>query len=101
MLGKTFFFAAFLIGLGTSSLMQGRRLSTGGAFPVIRVSEKSFDPAAPPSLVFSPTTVPNGVYGSAYKSQTLKASGGKAPYSFSVSAGNLPTGMFLSADGVL
>jgi hypothetical protein len=77
MLEKTFILVAFLIGLG------------------------SFEPEVPPTLVFSPTTIPNGVYGSAYKSQTLKVGGGRAPYSFSVSGGNLPAGMSISADGVL
>lgn len=76
MLGKTFIFIIFFIGLGTSH-------------------------AAPPTLDFSPNTIPNGVYGSAYKNQSLKVTGGKAPYSFSVSGGNLPTGMALSTSGVL
>lgn len=55
---------------------------------------------APPGLVFSTTTLTNGLYGSSYKSQTLKVTGGKSPYSFSSGTG-LPPGMTLSTDGVL
>ena len=51
-------------------------------------------------LTISPSTVPNGQYGTAYK-QTLKASGGIGPVTFSVTAGNLPSGISLSTDGVL
>ncbi len=51
-------------------------------------------------VTISPTTLPNGSVASAY-SQTLTASGGLAPYAFSVSAGALPAGLTLSAAGVL
>jgi len=52
------------------------------------------------TLVFSPATMPDGRYGSSYKNLTLDVSGGKAPYSFSLSGGALPPGMSLSANGV-
>ncbi|HET6256193.1 MAG TPA: MBG domain-containing protein [Puia sp.] len=52
-------------------------------------------------LVFSPTTLPDGLYGSVYPSQTLTVTGGTAPYSFSISAGSLPPGISLSGDGTL
>ena len=55
----------------------------------------------PPALVFSPTTIPDGLYGSAYPNQTLMVTGGMAPYTFSVSAGSLPPGITLSANGVI
>jgi MBG domain (YGX type)/Putative Ig domain len=58
-------------------------------------------PPPPPALAISPTTFPNGQYGSAYKDQTMKATGGKAPYTFSVSGGELPLGLTLSTAGVL
>jgi len=51
-------------------------------------------------VTVSPATVPNGTVAAAY-SQTLSASGGIAPYSFSVSAGALPAGLTLSSGGVL
>ncbi|KRD74601.1 hypothetical protein ASE43_15320 [Lysobacter sp. Root983] len=51
----------------------------------------------------APATLPNPVYNVAY-SQTITASsanGGTAPYTFSLSAGALPTGLSLSAAGAL
>jgi hypothetical protein len=53
-----------------------------------------------PTVVVTPATLPGGTAGQAY-SQTVSASGGVAPYSFSVSAGSLPTGLNLSSGGVL
>lgn len=55
---------------------------------------------AAPVIVISPATVPNGMRGVAY-SQTMSASGGTAGYTFAVTAGSLPTGLTLSAAGVL
>jgi len=56
---------------------------------------------APPSTItINPATLPNGAMGAAY-SQTLAATGGKAPYRYSVTAGATPRGLSLSADGVL
>jgi len=49
---------------------------------------------APPKI--TTTSLPGGVHGSAY-SATLKASGGKTPYTWSISAGSLPAGLTLSA----
>ncbi len=72
---KTFIFIALLIGMGT--LLYGQ------------------------PLAFSPTTLPDGLYGSAYANQTLTATGGTAPYSFSITAGSLPLNMSLSTDGIL
>lgn len=51
-------------------------------------------------LTITTTTLPDATFGTAY-SQTLAASGGTPPYSWSISAGALPTGMTLSAAGVL
>ncbi len=64
-------------------------------------TEGSFGPVAKSPLVFSPTTIPDGLYGSAYANQTLTVTGGMAPYTFSVSGGALPRGISLSAHGVL
>jgi hypothetical protein len=77
---KKCFLTAFLIGVG--------------------ILLTSFGPVAGPKLVFSPTMIPDGLYGSAYQKQNLKVTGGKAPYSFSVSWGDLPQGMSISNDGV-
>ncbi|MEK7866544.1 MAG: Ig domain-containing protein, partial [Planctomycetota bacterium] len=48
----------------------------------------------PPSI--TTTTLPNGQVGAAYN-QTLAASGGTPPYTWSLSAGSLPTGLTLAA----
>src|SRR5580658_8315811 len=50
-------------------------------------------------LVFSPTTLPDGLYGSGYANQTLTVTGGMAPYTFSVTSGMLPPGISLSPNG--
>jgi hypothetical protein len=80
MLKKAFILTAFLTALGT--LLYGQ-------------------PPPPGTLVLSPTTFPDGLYGSAYVNQSITVTGGMAPYTFSVSGGNLPPGMVLSTDGVL
>jgi len=48
------------------------------------------------TVVVAPGTLPAGQVGVAY-SQTATASGGTAPYTFSISAGALPTGITLNA----
>jgi hypothetical protein len=48
------------------------------------------------NVTISPTKLPNGAAGAAY-SQTLTASGGVSPYTWSISAGALPTGLALNA----
>ena len=52
-----------------------------------------------PAIVISPTTaaLTAGTYGVSY-SQSVTASGGTAPYTYSVSAGSLPTGLSLNAN---
>jgi CHAP domain/Putative Ig domain len=69
---------------------------------VLAVSVAAF-PAAPAqaaskSLTISPAALPSGVAGQPY-SATLTASGGKAPYTWSISTGGLPAGLSLSTSG--
>src|SRR5262249_49480430 len=52
------------------------------------------------AITLSPTSLPDALAGVAY-SQTLSATGGNAPYTFAVTAGALPAGFTLSADGAL
>ena len=76
-------------------------LLSGPSFiPIVETSPQSFLVKAP-KLTISPTTVPNGQYGSGYKNQTLKVNGGRGSFSFFVSGGSLPPGMSLSVEGVL
>ncbi len=54
-----------------------------------------------PSVTVSPTTLPGGTVGVAY-SQAVTASGGSlAPYTFTVTAGALPTNLGLASGGAL
>ncbi len=50
-----------------------------------------------PTITVNPVTLPDGMAFTAYN-QTLTASGGTAPHSFSVSVGALPPGLSLSTD---
>jgi hypothetical protein len=49
-----------------------------------------------PIITLSPPTLPNGLLGTAYN-QTVTASGGTAPYTYTVTSGALPTGLSLNA----
>ena len=51
-----------------------------------------------PTITITPTmtALPNGTAGILY-SETISASGGTAPYTFSVASGSLPPGLFLNA----
>lgn len=51
-------------------------------------------------IILSPAALSDGVRGTPY-SQTLTASGGTGPYSFSLSAGGLPSGLSFTSGGVL
>ncbi len=53
-----------------------------------------------PPITLSPSSLDAGMTGQAY-SETLTASGGASPYSFTISAGVLPAGVSLASDGEL
>jgi hypothetical protein len=53
-----------------------------------------------PDFVISPSTLTNGVVGSAY-SAPLNAVGGSAPYVWSVVGGTLPDGLSLTSNGII
>ncbi len=52
------------------------------------------------AITVNPTNLPNGTVGTAYN-QTATATGGTAPYAFTVSAGALPGGLTLNTGGAL
>jgi hypothetical protein len=54
----------------------------------------------PPPLIITTTSLPNGTIGTTY-TQTLQASGGVPPYSWSLTGGSLPAGLTLSSAGVI
>lgn len=66
------------------------------ALPAINGATSS----APLALTITTTTLANGTVGSAYFAQ-LSASGGIAPYLWSVGSGSLPVGLSLSSDGII
>ncbi|MFZ2276727.1 MAG: SdrD B-like domain-containing protein [Prosthecobacter sp.] len=53
-----------------------------------------------PTMTISPTTLTNGVVGTAYTA-SLTVSGGSAPYIWSVASGALPAGLSMSASGLI
>lgn len=73
--------------------------SSSGVGAPFTVSQAYSVTISVPTITIAPTTLPDATIGIAY-SQSLSASGGTAPYSFSVSAGALPPGMLLSAGGM-
>ena len=58
----------------------------------------SFTISTPPSI--STSSLPNGTVGTAY-SQTLTATGGTSPYSWTIASGSLPAGLTLSSNGLI
>lgn len=99
------------ITLSAAGLLSGRP-TAGGAFSFTVISTDSSGGSGPfsglqaytmtvaaPTLAVAPLTLPTPTVGMPY-SQTLTASGGMAPYTFSV-MGTLPAGLTLSSSGLL
>ncbi|MFO1394416.1 MAG: putative Ig domain-containing protein [Steroidobacteraceae bacterium] len=55
---------------------------------------------APPTVSVAPATLPNGRQNVAY-SQTITASGGAAPYTYTLTVGALPAGLSLTSGGAI
>ncbi len=72
--------------------------TTSGTGNTTRPVSLTVNAAEAPTI--STVSLPAGALNTAY-SQTLAATGGTTPYSWSVSAGTLPAGLSLSATGVL
>jgi hypothetical protein len=53
-----------------------------------------------PAITVNPATLPNGATGAAYN-QIVTATGGAAPYTYTISAGSLPGGLNLASGGAL
>ncbi|MGB6054080.1 MAG: putative Ig domain-containing protein, partial [Burkholderiaceae bacterium] len=72
--------------------------SLGGPYSVS--ASYTLTVAPPPTISLAPASLPAGTVGTGYAA-TISASGGVAPYAYSVIAGALPPGMTLSGSGTL
>jgi uncharacterized protein YhjY with autotransporter beta-barrel domain len=92
------------LSMGPSGVIAGTSTAAGSFnFTVTATDVHNFSGSRPysftvgaPSIAVAPNSLPNGAAGTAY-SQQLAATGGGAPYAFSVSVGTLPTGLTLDA----
>jgi hypothetical protein len=91
--------------LGTAMNLSGRALARTGSVTLAGsnlVGGCSSAPPPPvcPTITIAPSSLPNGTVAVAYN-QTISASGGAAPNTFTVTSGALPTGLTLTPAGVL
>jgi Putative Ig domain./Protein of unknown function (DUF3494). len=89
------------ITLTTGANTNGRALARNGAVTLDTNLVNTCGVSVCPIITVNPATLPNGSVGTPY-SQTVSASGGTAPYAFSISSGAQPTGLLLnSATGAI
>jgi subtilisin family serine protease len=97
------------LNLSTGGVLSGTPATAGSSNFTVKITDNNGLSAtkllsltiAAPLAITSSSTMPNGIAGSAY-SQTLTATGGTTPYSWSLANGStLPTGFSLSGGGVL
>ena len=88
-----------LSGLSPSTQYQFYAYATTVGITTFQGSTLTFTTAAAISPIITTATLPNGIIDTAY-SQTLTASG-TAPITWKQTAGNLPTGLNLSTDGII
>lgn len=90
--------------LGVGASLSGRALTTAAGAVTLSggnvVGGCSTPSAVCPVITLTPPVLPPGAVGVSY-SQAITASGGTAPYSFSVTSGTLPAGLTFTAGGVL
>ncbi|MDV2968386.1 autotransporter domain-containing protein [Nitratireductor aquimarinus] len=84
---------------GTFNFTISATDSSGGTGPYSGSRAYTLTVAAP-VIALSPATLPPATQGVPY-AQTITASGGTAPYTYSTTAGALPSGINLSSSGVL
>lgn len=82
---------------GGESKHKGVNLSSSD---ITNVSAFLNNPTTTVPLAIVTSTLPGATNGTAY-SQILTAAGGKTPYSWSLSAGTLPTGLSLNSSGMI
>jgi len=70
-----------------------------GIVPIAMAESTYITPSAP--LEVDPIVLPNALQSRAYRPQTLTASNGETPYTWTIVAGSLPPGLTLSESGVI
>ena len=80
----------------TGSNSSGRALARNGAVTLDTNNINTCGVLACPIITVNPASLPNGTVGIPYN-QSVSASGGTAPYAFSVSSGALPTNLILNS----
>jgi uncharacterized protein (TIGR03437 family) len=83
--------------IGSFSLTVQAADSTGGS----ALGSLSINVAAPPVTITTPSPLPSGMASVDYPLQVLSASGGVGPYTFTVPANSLPSGLALSSSGTI
>jgi len=84
------------ITITTGANTSGRLLARNGAVTLDTNNINSCGAVVCPIIIVNPLTLPNGTVGTPYN-QTVSASGGASPYTFSVTSGALPGGLILNA----
>lgn len=101
------------LALSTAGVLSGTPTAAGGPFNFTITATDSSTGSGPytgarayaltintPPITLSPPTLPAAAVATAF-SQTMSASGGTAPYTFTIASGALPAGVGLSGSGVL
>ncbi|MBI1761882.1 MAG: PQQ-dependent sugar dehydrogenase [Acidobacteria bacterium] len=94
--------------LSTAGLLSGSPTAAGTASFTVKANDANGCAASQPftlavtcaTLSLTPLVLPSGQTGAPYN-QTLTATGGSAPYAFSIISGALPAGLALSSAGIL
>lgn len=95
------------LNLGTSGAISGTPAAAGSSSFTVQAKDAAGRIASQPltvsvgtALSIITTSLPNGTSGTAYNA-TIAATGGTAPYTWSMASGQLPAGLILSSVGIL